>query len=144
MGEGKRESRVQMRYTFTAVETQADNTANERARGKHDLGRLCFPILTDKRIKPRQGSTIWQVKREGKRKGKIRPRKILCLSLKQAFEMFGSPFHLRLRLFLDDCCMDLGESRAQSLESISPDRNRHHDGYFVWLPPKLGLDVLVG
>ena len=133
-------------YTFTAVEAQADNTTNERARGKHaweDYASLTA-ILTDKRIKPTQGSTIWQVKREEKRKGKIRPRKILCLSLKQAFEVSGSPFHLRLRLFLDGCYMDLGESRALSLESISPDRNRHHDEYLVRLPPKLGLDVLAG
>ena len=48
--------------------------------------------------------------------------KMLCLSLKQAFEVSGSPFHLRLRLFLDGCCMDLDESRAQSLENKSPDR----------------------
>ena len=92
------------------------------------MGRFCFPYRHPhrlKRIKPTQGLTIRQIKREGrgkKRKGKIRPGKIRCLSFKQAVEISGSQFHLRVRLFLDGCCMDLDESRAQFLGNKSSDR----------------------
>jgi hypothetical protein len=77
-----------------------------------------------KRIKPTQGLTQFGKSNERgeETKRKIRPGKIRCLSLKQAVEISGSPFHLRVRLFLDGCCMDLDESRAQFLGNKSSDR----------------------
>jgi hypothetical protein len=57
--------------TFTEQAPKQFEKSNERGRERHNPGRLCFPYRHPhrlKRIKPTQGPTIWQIKREGRGK----------------------------------------------------------------------------
>jgi hypothetical protein len=113
------------------VQSRPRSSLGKQIKGKEKTrhGKILFPLPPSSQTQADKTNTRaynlanqTRGEDERKRKGKIRPGKIRCLSLKQAVEISGSPFHLRVRLFLDGCCMDLDESRAQFLGNKSSDR----------------------